>query len=75
MGEERKVYKILVGKSMEKSHIGSLAHRWEDGIKMDIREIVWEMLSGFSWMSKGTSGGPLWIWWSSDAGATELVSR
>jgi hypothetical protein len=27
MGEERKVYKILVGKSMEKSHIGSLAHR------------------------------------------------
>jgi hypothetical protein len=29
IGEERKVYKVLVGKSMEKSQIGSPRHRWQ----------------------------------------------
>jgi hypothetical protein len=39
MGEERKVYKVLVGKTEGKTPHGRLRRRWEDGIKMDIMEI------------------------------------
>jgi hypothetical protein len=38
MGEERKVYKVLVGKPEEKRPLGRPRHRWEDGIRMDLRE-------------------------------------
>jgi hypothetical protein len=39
MGEERKVYKVLVGKSEGKRRLGRPRRRWEDGIRMDLREI------------------------------------
>jgi hypothetical protein len=39
IGVERKVYKVLMGKSTERSQIGSPRHRCEDGIKIYIREI------------------------------------
>jgi hypothetical protein len=39
MGEERKVYKVLVGKPEGKRPLGRLRRRWEDGIRMDLREI------------------------------------
>jgi hypothetical protein len=39
MGEERKVYKVLVGKPEGKRPLGKLRHRWEDGIRMDLREV------------------------------------
>jgi hypothetical protein len=39
MGEERKVYKVLVGKPEGKRPLGSPRRRWEDGIRMDLREI------------------------------------
>jgi hypothetical protein len=39
MGEERKVYKVLVGKSEGKRPLGRPRSRWEDGIRMDFREI------------------------------------
>jgi hypothetical protein len=38
MGEERKVYKVLVGKPKEKRALERPRHRWEDGIRMDLRE-------------------------------------
>jgi hypothetical protein len=41
MGEERNVYKVLVGKPEGKRPLGRPRHRWEDGIRMDLREIVW----------------------------------
>jgi hypothetical protein len=41
MGEERKVYKVLVGKSEAKRPLGRLQRRWEDGIRMDLGEIGW----------------------------------
>jgi hypothetical protein len=39
MGEERKVYKVLVGKPEGKRSLGRLKRRWEDEIRMDLREI------------------------------------
>jgi hypothetical protein len=38
-GEERKVYKVLVGKPEGKRPLGRPRRRWEDGIRMDLREI------------------------------------
>jgi hypothetical protein len=42
MGEERKLYKVLVGKPVGKRPLGRPWHRWEDGIRMDLREIGWK---------------------------------
>jgi hypothetical protein len=39
MGEKRKVYKVLVGKPEGKRPLGRPRRRWEDGIRMDLREI------------------------------------
>jgi hypothetical protein len=39
MGEERRVYKVLVGKPEGKRPLGRPRRRWEDGIRMDLREI------------------------------------
>jgi hypothetical protein len=39
MGEERKVYKVLVGKPEEKRPFGRPRRRWEDGVRMDLSEI------------------------------------
>jgi hypothetical protein len=38
MGEERKVYKVFVGKPEGKRPLASLRRRWEDGIRMNLRE-------------------------------------
>jgi hypothetical protein len=37
MGEERRVYKVLVGKPEKKRPLERLRYRWKDGIKMDLR--------------------------------------
>jgi hypothetical protein len=39
MGEERKEYKVLVGKPEGKSPLGRPGRKWEYGISMDLREI------------------------------------
>jgi hypothetical protein len=38
MGEGRKVYKVLVGKPEGKRPLGRPRSRWEDGIRIDLRE-------------------------------------
>jgi hypothetical protein len=55
MGEGRKVYKVLVQKLQGNRSLRRLRHRWEDGIRMDLREIGW----GFTWLRRGTSVGLL----------------
>jgi hypothetical protein len=40
-GEKRNAYRILVGKPEGKRPLGRPRHRWEDNIKMDLREIGW----------------------------------
>jgi hypothetical protein len=39
MGEERKVYEVLVGKPERKRPLGRPRRRWEHGIRMDLREM------------------------------------
>jgi hypothetical protein len=47
MGEEIKVYKVLVGKPEGKRPLGRPRRRWEDGIRMDLRETG---LGGVDWI-------------------------
>jgi hypothetical protein len=37
-GENRKAYRILVGKFEEKRPLGRPRNRWENNIKVDLRE-------------------------------------
>jgi len=39
MGEGRGVHRVLVGKPERKRPLGRPTHRWEDNIKMDLREV------------------------------------
>jgi hypothetical protein len=59
MGEGRNVYRVSVGKSEGKRPLGRPRRRWEDGIKMDLREIGWGggVWSGFTWLRIGIVGG------------------
>jgi hypothetical protein len=59
MEEERNVYRFLEGKPDSKRPLERPSHRWEDGIKMDLREISWGMWSGFTWLRIGIVGGLL----------------
>jgi hypothetical protein len=41
MGEARKVYRVLVGKPEGKRPLERPRHKWEDGIRTDLRETGW----------------------------------
>jgi hypothetical protein len=41
IGEERNVYRVLMGKPEGKRPLGRPRCRWEEGIRMDLREIGW----------------------------------
>jgi hypothetical protein len=46
-GAKRNVYRILVGKPEGKRPLGRPRRRWEDNIKMDLRDIGW---GGMDWI-------------------------
>jgi hypothetical protein len=58
--ENRNSYKILVGKPEGKRTLGRPRSRWENNIRIDLRErqngVVWTVLIS---LRIGTSGGPL----------------
>jgi hypothetical protein len=56
MGEDRKVYKVLVGKPEGKRPLGRPRRRWKDGVRMDLREIG---LGGCGLDSTGSGQGPV----------------
>jgi hypothetical protein len=47
MEEERGIYSVLVGKPQGKRPLGRPRRRWEDNIKMDLREIE---IVGANWI-------------------------
>jgi hypothetical protein len=47
MGEERGIYRVLVGRLEMKRPLGRLRRRWEDNIKMNLREIG---IDGANWI-------------------------
>jgi hypothetical protein len=49
-GEGRNVYRVLVEKHEGKGPLGRPRRRWEDGIKMDLKEIGW----GYGVVSPGS---------------------
>jgi hypothetical protein len=59
MGEDRKVYKELVGEPEGKRPLGRPRRRWEDGIRMDLREIGLGVWIGLDWLRTRTGGGLL----------------
>jgi hypothetical protein len=46
-GEKRNAYRILVGKPEGKRPLGRHRRKWEDNIRMDLREIGW---GGMEWI-------------------------
>jgi hypothetical protein len=57
MGEDRKVYMVLVGMPKGKRPIGRLRHRWEDRIRMDLRET--DLVGGGKVDPVGSGSGPV----------------
>jgi hypothetical protein len=58
MGEGRGVYRVLVGRPEGKRPLGIPRRRWEDSIKLDLRERSMGP-AGFSWLRIGSNGGLL----------------
>jgi hypothetical protein len=59
MGERTGAYRALVGKPEGRRPLGRPRRRWEDNIKMDLREIGWGPQTGLIWLRIGTDGGLL----------------
>jgi hypothetical protein len=53
MGDERKVYRVLVGKPEGRRPLGKPRRRWEGGIRMDLRMIGW----GVEWIQLAQDRG------------------
>jgi hypothetical protein len=59
MGEERKVYKVLVGNPEGKRPLGRPRRRWEDGIRMILGRLAWVEWIGLDCLRTRTGGGLL----------------
>jgi hypothetical protein len=60
MGASRDAYRVLVGKPEGRRPLGRPRRRWEDNIKMDLREVVRRGARAEAiWLRVGTGGGLL----------------
>ena len=59
MGEERGVYRVLVGKLEGKRPLGRPRRRWVDNIRMDLQRWDMGMWTGLGWPRTGTGCGRL----------------
>jgi hypothetical protein len=76
MGKERNMYRVLVGKPEGKKPLRRPRRRWEDGIRMDLREIDW---GSVEWIQFAQYRGPVsgsceYGDEPAGSGATDLVS-
>jgi hypothetical protein len=63
MGEGTGVYRVLVGRPEGKRPLGRPRHRWEDNIKMDLREIG---IDGANWIQLAQDRVQWWVCVSSN---------
>jgi hypothetical protein len=68
MEEGRGVYRVLVGRPEDKRSLGRPRRRWEDNIKMDLREIridganwIWLSLDRVQWKVFVNTVMNLWV--------------
>ena len=59
MGEERGVYRVLVGKPEGRRPLGRPRRRWVDNIRMDLLEVDVRICTGLGWPRIETVGGRL----------------
>jgi hypothetical protein len=59
MGEGRGFHRVLVGRPESKIPLGRPRRRWEDNIKMDLREYRPMERTGFVWFRVESGGGLL----------------
>jgi hypothetical protein len=59
MGEGRGVYSVLFGRPVVKRPLGRPRRRWEDNIKLDLREMGSMGQNGFGWLRIEFNGGLL----------------
>jgi hypothetical protein len=57
MGEGRGVYRFLVGRPEGKRPLGRPRRRWEDNMKIYLRELWIDVANEFGWLRLGSSGG------------------
>jgi hypothetical protein len=74
MGEERNLYKVLMGKPEGKRRLGRPRRRWEDGIRMDLREIGWGSVDLIQLARDTVAGSCEFGDEPSGSGASELAS-
>jgi hypothetical protein len=59
MGEERKVYKVLVGKPERKNHLEDQGVGGKIGSEWILGRLAWGVWIGFDWLRTETGGGLL----------------
>jgi hypothetical protein len=57
LGEEREIYTCFDGKPEGRRPLGGLRYKWEDGIKMNLRETGWE---GVEWIHLAEDRNQWW---------------
>jgi hypothetical protein len=58
-GGSRGAYRVLEGKPEARRPLGRPRHRWEDNIKMNLREVGWRAWTGSIWLRIGAAGALL----------------
>jgi hypothetical protein len=57
MGEERKVYRVLVGKPEGKDQLEDQGVGGKVGSEWILEKLAWGVWIGFDWLRTGTGGG------------------
>jgi hypothetical protein len=60
MGDRRGANRVFVARREGKRPLGTHRRRWENNIKMDLKDVEWgRVWTGLIWIRTGTGGGLL----------------